>query len=209
MKGLLIRDFYVIKKGAASFLILSVIYAAIAGLQTGNSFFVWFLGFWSAMLPINIIAFDERSKWETLARTMPYTTEEIVSSKYIFSAIATILASVIFSAVNIGMIFFAEIGSFETLINNIMIILSMGFGFAAIELPFIIWLGVSKGRIIFIISVMLISIGISILSIDFESSSIADLQFEDLNIHLLTAAMLLSMIISACVSVGIYKRKEL
>ena len=211
MKGLLIRDFYVLKKGAASIIGLFFIYAVIAGFQE-NSFFVWFLGIFAGMLPLNIMSFDERSKWETLAGTMPYSPFQLAVSKYIFSLLAVLLAAAIYAAVNSCLVFFASVGTYGGLLRNIPVILVIGFGFSALELPFLFRLGVSKGRIIFIVSTMLICALASFFVINRAGISGADSLAVRISGDVFSpgtvVVMLVLMAVSAAISVKIYKGKE-
>lgn len=41
-----------------------------------------FIVIWCAMLPYTALAYDERCKWDQLAAMMPYSTRELVLSKY-------------------------------------------------------------------------------------------------------------------------------
>jgi energy-coupling factor transporter ATP-binding protein EcfA2 len=50
---------------------------------------------YAAMLPITVIAYDERSKWDQLAAMMPYSKRELVFSKYLLGYIGVALFSII------------------------------------------------------------------------------------------------------------------
>ena len=60
------------------FLVLLVAFALIPGYSMSA-----FAVMYAAMLPMTALAYDERSKWDTLAAMMPYSTGALVLSKYL------------------------------------------------------------------------------------------------------------------------------
>lgn len=91
MSALILKDFYVLWRQARYFLILILIFSAIPG-----SFNATFAVVYTSMLPYTAMAYDERSKWDQLAATMPYSHRDLVLSKYLFGWLAA-GASVIIS----------------------------------------------------------------------------------------------------------------
>ncbi|HBL68905.1 MAG TPA: ABC-2 transporter permease, partial [Firmicutes bacterium] len=82
MKGLIIKDFFALARQARIFLAATAFYL-IYSITTKNItmfavMFTMFMGF----LPINTMAFDEQSKWNKYALSMPLTRTDIVLSKY-------------------------------------------------------------------------------------------------------------------------------
>lgn len=83
MKALLKKDFYVLWSGMRSLVLLVVVFALIPiGFQ--NTFAVLY----AAMLPYSALAFDERSHWDQMALSMPYSPRDIVRSKYVLGWIS-------------------------------------------------------------------------------------------------------------------------
>ena len=62
MKGLLLKDFYMAAKYCRACLLCG-------------------------MIPVNLLAYDERSRWLEYSGTLPYTKAQIVSGKYLVGII--------------------------------------------------------------------------------------------------------------------------
>lgn len=77
MKALLQKDLYVLWKQMRLFVIVILVIMVCNG-AFGSVFIV----IWCAMLPYTALAYDERCKWDQLAAMMPYSTRELVLSKY-------------------------------------------------------------------------------------------------------------------------------
>ena len=148
MSGLLIKDFYTIVKQLKLVLIFLVIMVAIPGINQSAFAMIYF-----AMMPITVMAFDERSKWDSLAATMPYATKDIVLSKYLLGYIGMGAVSMISLAAHE----ISKLLQHSTLTEEeaiaILLIACVALILLAINLPFIFWLGVEKGRIVFMIIV--------------------------------------------------------
>ena len=78
MKGLLLKDLYVLTRQMRIFLLMVLVFAVLPDLNT-----TVFAVVYAAMMPYTALAYDERSKWDQLAGTMPYAVRDIVLSKYV------------------------------------------------------------------------------------------------------------------------------
>ena len=90
MKALLIKDLYVVNKQLRLYLLILVVFIAF-----NRDFGSIFLPVWCSMLPYTSIAYDEQSKWDTLAGMMPYSIRDLVLSKYIFGWICVAAMTVV------------------------------------------------------------------------------------------------------------------
>lgn len=99
MKGLLIKDFYTVVTQLKIFVILIIVFALIPGYSMGAFAMVY-----AALLPINALAWDEQSKWDNLARMMPYSRFDLVFSKYLIGYIY-IAAALLLLALNLPLMF--------------------------------------------------------------------------------------------------------
>lgn len=77
MKALIKKDVLTLGRQFRYFLVLLLFFAAIPG-----DFASSFAMVYAIKLPVSAIAYDERSKWDTLAAGMPYTPLAIVGGKY-------------------------------------------------------------------------------------------------------------------------------
>ena len=88
MKGLLLKDFYMMLKYCRSYLLIAVVFFAMSFMSTENLIFIFYPCVISAMLPVTLLSIDERSRWLPYAATLPVTRAQIVSEKYLFGLIA-------------------------------------------------------------------------------------------------------------------------
>ena len=145
MKGLLIKDFYAVVTQLKIFIILIIVSALIPGYPMGAFTMVYV-----ALLPINALAWDEQSKWDNLARMMPYSKFDLVFSKYIIGYISILSAAVLCTGFAFVYSFFP---SSEPLnISSVVMFACSGAGgllLMALNLPLMFRLGVEKGRLLF------------------------------------------------------------
>jgi hypothetical protein len=90
MSALLRKDYYTLLRQMRFFLFMIVIFAVLPGVSMAG-----FAVIYAAMLPITALAYDERSKWDSLAAMMPYTPKQIVASKYVLGYIGIALAGLL------------------------------------------------------------------------------------------------------------------
>ena len=101
MKGLLLKDLYTLGKQMKIFLVLLVAFALIPGYSISA-----FAVMYAAMLPMTALAYDERSKWDTLAAMMPYSTGALVLSKYLLGYFLAFCAALIALAAQVALSLF-------------------------------------------------------------------------------------------------------
>ena len=77
MKSLMLKDFYVLRK---SLWLYALIVAAMQLMPNGMGGFIAIL--YAAILPSAVFAYDDRSKWDIMEMTMPYSTRQIGLSRY-------------------------------------------------------------------------------------------------------------------------------
>ena len=159
MKGLLLKDFYVLMKQLKLYLVIIVILSAIPSVNMTSFGIIY-----AAMLPVTIIAFDERSKWDQLAVMMPYTRNDLVFSKFLIGYIGVAVTSLI--SIGIQLVIAAVNGQalvMEQILSVVLIAFASVF-LLAIYLPFLFWLGVERGRILFLVLMAIVFLGM--MSID-------------------------------------------
>lgn len=152
MKGLLLKDFYTLRKTMKVFLLMLLIFSFTPNMQMTSFAIVY-----SAMLPITALAYDERSKWDELAAMMPYTAHELVFSKYLLGYLAILGASVLSVAAQFSLSAFGSgVFGMEELISLLLMVCIASI-MMSVNLPFLFKLGVERGRLVFfgIISVMI------------------------------------------------------
>ena len=104
MKALLLKDFYMAKSYMRVFaaMVLIFLFAAIWG--NGNTFLIMYPMIITSMLPMSLLSYDEKFKWDRYCAAMPFTRTQVVSAKYVFvllSGMAIFLLSAIAQGVRL------------------------------------------------------------------------------------------------------------
>jgi len=146
MRGLLLKDWYMMKKYCRSYLFIAAAFIALSFVSSGNMFFVFYPCLLCGMIPVNLLGYDERSRWMQYSGTMPYTKAQIVSGKYLVGLLSQLILLVVVGAVQAAkMVVTGEFvpGEFTVLM---LLMLTVSTLTSSISLPFIFKLGVEKGR---------------------------------------------------------------
>ena len=152
MKGLLLKDFYMAAKYCRAYILIGIVFIAVsfAGADSQNMFFVFYPCLLCGMIPVNLLAYDERSRWIEYSGTMPYTKAQIVSGKYLLGVIvqgAMLIVVGIAQAVRMHMAGTFQLGSYALIMSGI---LAMATITSSISLPFMFRWGVEKLSLIHI-----------------------------------------------------------
>lgn len=153
MKALLKKDIFVLIRKMQLFLVMIAIFAVLPGANMGVFSIVY-----CGMLPYTAMAYDERSKWTDLAGMMPYTPGDIVLSKYALGWLAIGLAAVLNVAARLilGHIFPSV---YSLALSEVLPSLCIGFIMMAVTLPLLFRFGVEKGRMLFILLIVVLACG--------------------------------------------------
>lgn len=164
MKGLLIKDFKLLKGQKNFFMTITAISIIMIIVSPGTSFPIGFLGFVGALFSLSSISYDEFDNGNAFLFSLPITRKDYVLEKYIFGLISGIMFLLLGTVISLVVIGITKTGSFNeifltagSLFPTILLILS-------IMLPFILKFGGEKGRIaiigvmgfIFVIGLLLI-----------------------------------------------------
>ena len=144
MAGLILKDILNLKKQAKVYLILVIFYFAIGVVNENSSMFSSMMTMVAVMIPITAMSYDERSKWDRYALTMPISRASIVVSRYLLGVIFLIIAYVLSILVNMV---FSRLYTTENILINIAS-LSAGITIMSAIFPILFKFGVEKGRIL-------------------------------------------------------------
>lgn len=153
MKALIKKDFFTVLKSMKVFLLLFLLFAIIPNYSASCFSIIY-----AAMLPLTALAYDERSKWDSLAATMPYSPLQIVASKYLLGYLgimATFLLTLLAQTVMKAFSSSAPAG-----LETLLVAMCAGLLMLALSLPLAFRFGVEKGRL-----ALMALIVVSILSI--------------------------------------------
>ena len=199
MKGLLIKDLKVLRSQGRVFLMLAIFYLAFSLLAKDFSMLGTMLVVLCSMLPVTVMAYDEQSKWDRYALSMPVSRAMVVSSKYLLGVLLSGCAFLLSVLANV----LVQRGAFFEAVQNNLLGLGLSLLFLALVLPMSFKFGVAKGRLVMMLAVFAIAILGGLL---FSNNSIAKALDAIAQYFLLIAAGL--FIASIGVSIGIYRRRE-
>ncbi len=192
MKGLLLKDWYMMKKYCKSYILIAAAFTALSLASKGNMFFVFYPCLLCGMIPVNLLGYDERSRWMQYSGTMPYTKVQLVSAKYLIGLLSqTTMLVMMGIAQGIKTILVGEFvwNDFIVLMLMMLIVATLT---SSISLPFIFKLGVEKGRTAYYLMIGMVC-GASVLASSFfRGQFVAEVQ---------PNAILVAF---AVVSVGVY-----
>lgn len=205
MKGLLLKDYYMIIKYCKAFIFVLALFLLISCFEDSNMFFMFYPILIAGLIPITLISYDEREKWSTYSLTLPYDKNEIVISKYLVGLILEMLVFILIAVVQ-G-VRLAYTGAF--IMNDYLSLLSIVFGMGligpSILMPFIFKFGAEKGRIAYYIVIGLLCVCGTILA---GSGITIKTNLEYLWI-LVVIVSLLVYFASLLISIKFYQKKEI
>ena len=208
MKGLLLKDWYMVKKYCRAYLLIAIVFIAISFFSNDNMFFVFYPCLLCGMIPVNLLAYDERSHWMQYSGTLPYTKTQIVSGKYLIGLLAqlTVLAA---TGIAHGVKMYAAgnfvLGDFAVLMLLMLIVSTLS---SSICLPFVFKLGVEKGRTAYYVMVGFVC-GASVLASGILRGQLMGEIQPNLILGLLAIVGISVYILSWYLSVVFFKKREI
>lgn len=202
MTGLILKDLINLKKQARVYLILVLFYLVLGVANESSDMFSTMMIVVSAIIPITAMSYDERSKWDRYALTMPLSRKSMVASKYILGLIflvASFILSMLFNS------FFSNISLMEN-VMTCLATLSIGMVIMSVIFPLIFKFGVEKGRI-FMMIVLFAPTALILLLSKFEISMPDEETIKSL-LYLSPIVAAVIFIASIYISMSIYNKKE-
>ena len=155
MKGLLLKDWYMIKQYCKIYLVIAVVFAVASVMNANdeNLFFVFYPCVLCGMIPVNLLGYDERSRWDRYCGTLPYTKAQLVSAKYLVGLCIQIAMLLVTGAAQAVKMVMEGTFSFDDFIVLMLLLLAMATLSSSITLPFIFKLGIEKGRTAYYVTI--------------------------------------------------------
>ena len=197
-----------VKKYCRAYLLIAIVFIAISFFSNDNMFFVFYPCLLCGMIPVNLLAYDERSHWMQYSGTLPYTKTQIVSGKYLIGLLAqlTVLAA---TGIAHGVKMYAAgnfvLGDFAVLMLLMLIVSTLS---SSICLPFVFKLGVEKGRTAYYVMVGFVC-GASVLASGILRGQLMGEIQPNLILGLLAIVGISVYILSWYLSVVFFKKKEI
>ena len=207
MKGLLYKDLMMVVKYCRSFLVVIPIFTAALLVEPGNAFYLAYPILFVGMIPVTLISYDERDKWNQFSGVLPVSRGLLVSVKYLTGLLFQLTLLVVSGVA--WLIGLHQTGTFtvNAYLSGLVILAAMGLLVPALLLPFIFKLGVEKGRMAYYIVLAIIG-AITALAAYFELDlgMIAPPSWGIGGLFFICAGI---YVLSWLLSIRIYEKKEL
>ena len=208
MKGLLLKDLYMTVKYFRNYLLILCIFLAVSLVQADNLFFSFYPFLLCAMIPVNLLAYDERSHWDTYSLTLPVTREKIVSAKYLLSLMIQGIVFVLTALVQGVRFAMTDPFNFESYLVLLSLIAMVSLVSSSITLPFMFKLGVEKGRTAYYVMIFAICGGAGVAGFAFNEQMQTTISFGTvLALGVVLAAALYAL--SWYLAIVFYRKREL
>lgn len=212
MKGLLIKDFKLMKMQKRFFLLILLVGVVITFSSYDVAFTTGFMAFVSSLFSISSISYDEFDNGNAFLFSLPISRRTYAVEKYIFGAILGCFAWVLAMIIAISVGFLKGIHPNAETWFSAFLILSMMFVILALMLPFQLKFGGERGRIVLALMLVIGGLalnGLELIGIDLlamlDAMPTVNAGIMSL-ITLLIALLLLG--VSCLISIGIVQKKE-
>lgn len=160
MKALLYKDACVLWKQMKLMLVIIAVFCLLPNSFGLNAFFVVYPGL---MLPVSLMAYDERAHWDSFAAMLPYPPRALVLSRYAAGWLLTLLAGVLYL---VGALIQDQGAPLGTALGTLGWVLAVVLLCQAILFPFFFRVGTEQGRLYMILlSVLLLLGGVGLTSL--------------------------------------------
>lgn len=153
MKGLLLKDWYLICRHCRAYLMILVVFLGIGLFSPESIFFLYYPVLMAGSIPVTLLSYDSMSRWESYSRTFPYSEGQLVAAKYLISLLAVLVTSLVtvlaYGAIQGGTDWMA-------LLSMGCMVLALGLLTPALMLPWVFKFGAEKGRIVFYVVLVLL-----------------------------------------------------
>lgn len=208
MKGLLLKDLYMTRKYCWMMLAFIALFTAVSFVDKENLFFQFYPVVITSIFPVTILGCDEKCHWDVYGQVFPYSKKQLVSVKYLLGLILVCAMWLLLVAIQ----FF---GSMENQTGGqgdwwpfLLIVLSTGLLASGLMLPVIFKFGTEKGRLAFMVVIVLICAGSTgAMSLSSDISFRLSVSTSVFSLAALAASSII-FFLSWVVSVKIYERKE-
>lgn len=208
MKGLILKDLYMTRKYFRNYLFILILFLGLSFSDGDNLFMIFYPGLIATMIPVNLLAYDERSHWDIYCGTLPVSRDMVVSAKYLLELL--LLGAVYGLTLGVQALRMTLNQEFDW--QNFLVLMSllwMAYLIAgSISLPFMFKLGVEKGRTAYYVMIGIICGSAAISGYAFSNDLQADIPFG--------AVLVIGCLIAAAVFAGswylsmvFYRKREL
>ena len=202
MKGLLLKDTYMAVRLCRMFLLLDVVFLGVWMFGDGDLFFLTYPCLLTTMVPMTLISYDEREKWDVFAATLPCSRAQLVSCKYL---IGLCLSALILAVAAVGQVV-RDASGMEEFLTMLPVLLSACLLAPAVLYPFVFRFGAEKGRVVYYVVIAVVCGGSVVLQNTEVVSRLGGFSLGSIPVILIAAAIYAG---SWLLSIRFYAKREL
>ena len=153
MKGLLLKDFYMVWKYCRMIFAMTIVFLAVSATGQENIFFVIYPMMAASIIPSTLLSYDEKSGRNVFSQALPYSRIALVSVKYLIAAALVAVVWILSAAIQL-IRFIAGVGSSPAeLAIMLSVLLCMGLVSSGLILPVMFKHGVDTGRFAYYVTI--------------------------------------------------------
>jgi len=153
MKGLILKDLYMAVKYCRAYALIAIVFLGVSVVNGDNMFFLFYPCLLCGMIPVNLLAYDERSKWLLYSAALPYSKAQLVTAKYLIGLMAQLVvlfATGVAQAVRMHLDGSMDLAGLVLLLSTVLLLSALA---SSIAMPFMFRWGVEKGRIAYYVMI--------------------------------------------------------
>lgn len=212
MKGLFLKDWYMILRYGKWYLLYFLLYgigAAFPG--SAQVVFIMINAILGSMIVKTLMAYEEQSRWDSLAVNLPVTAKQLVTEKYLVGFCGALFANVFTFLIMWVVKLVAHVNTDMHLAPLFILYTACGMLYLALQLPILFKYGTANSRLVYMIVVGAIAgvsaaLGMSFMRKEPEVSSLPGLTPALLAAVLVIAAA--GTAFSMKLSVSFYQKRE-
>ena len=205
MKGLLRKDLYMTWSYAKTLLLVSLLFIALTAFAENGPVFLLYPMLLLTSLPLSLLGYDEKFKWDRYCGALPLTRAQIVAEKYLFSLLCTAAALLVMGG---GSAVIMLLRGQQGMIGMILsLMLAMGLIGPTLLLPLMFRFGTEKGRLAYYFLVGLVCALFMVLMRGDSPVSARSVGLPAMLLVLLACAVLFAL--SCLLSIRLYQKREL
>lgn len=150
MKALLYKDLCVLWKQLKFVIFMVAIFCLMP--DTGFNLNTFFVAYAGLIIPGTLFAYDERAKWDSLAAMMPFSTRDLVLSRYLFGWLSTAFAVLCHL---VGQLLFSS-GHKPAGESALILVMTLAMTLVvqAVYFPILFRLGAEKSRLVMLVVIV-------------------------------------------------------
>ncbi|MBQ7926023.1 MAG: ABC-2 transporter permease [Lachnospiraceae bacterium] len=158
MKGLLKKDLCMLWNYCRSMILILAAFTLVGAFMEDSFFYSFYPVLIVSMLPVTLISYDERFKWDIYCQSLPISRRVQVTEKYLLSLLSVLVVILCCIAAQIYRMldmagFNASVIHWGSLPQFVAMLVGLGLISPSLMIPLIYKFGAEKGRMVFFVVV--------------------------------------------------------